>query len=105
MNSYTLYNKDIAREVAKTLTTIGAIKLKPNEPFTWRSGWKSPIYCDNRLSLSFPEARNFIKKQLSAAIKAHFPEAEAIAGVATAGIPQGALVADRLSFPILYVRS
>jgi len=105
MNSYTLYNKDIAREVAKTLTTIGAIKLKPNEPFTRNSGWKSPIYCDNRLALSFPEARDFIKKQLSAAIKAHFPGVEAIAGVATAGIPQGALVADLLSLPFLYVRS
>lgn len=105
MNSYALFNKEIAREVTKSLTAISAIKLSPTSPFTWSSGWKSPIYCDNRLALSFPDVRDFIKRQLAAAITANFPDVEAIAGVATAGIPQGALVADLLALPFLYVRS
>lgn len=97
--------KDIALKVASDLLSIKAIKLDKENPFTWSSGWKSPIYCDNRLSLSYPEIRNSIKQALAQAARAKFPEAEAIAGVATAGIPQGALLADELELPFLYVRS
>ena len=84
---------------------ISAIKLNVENPFSWASGWKSPIYCDNRLSLSYPEVRTYIKNQLANTIKENFDEVEAIAGVATAGIPQGALVADALNIPFIYVRS
>jgi orotate phosphoribosyltransferase len=94
-----------AGEVAKMLLNINAIKLNVETPFTWASGWKSPIYCDNRLSLSYPEVRSFIKQKLAEAINKNFPAVEAIVGVATAGIPQGALVADELGLPFLYVRS
>jgi orotate phosphoribosyltransferase len=97
--------KDTAKIVAKKLLEIKAIKLNVENPFTWASGWKSPIYCDNRLSLSYPEVRTFIKNQLAATIKESFTDVEAIAGVATAGIPQGALVADALNIPFVYVRS
>ncbi|QSE99075.1 orotate phosphoribosyltransferase [Fulvivirga lutea] len=97
--------KSTELEIASKLLEIGAIKLKPQEPFTWASGWKSPIYCDNRLSLSFPEIRTFIKNELAKAIKSNYPEVECIAGVATAGIPQGALVAEELGLPFIYVRS
>jgi len=93
-----------ALPVAATLLEIGAIRLSPEKPFTWSSGWKSPVYCDNRLALSYPEKRTLIKHALSTAIKKNFPGAESIAGVATAGIPQGALVADDLGLPFLYVR-
>lgn len=93
-----------AGPVASKLLEIGAIKLNTEKPFTWSSGWKSPIYCDNRLSLSFPHIRSYIKRCLAEAIRQHFPEAEAVAGVATAGIPQGALVAEELHLPFLYVR-
>lgn len=105
MNTYSLYKPAIAEKVAKNLLAIKAIKLSPENPFTWSSGWKSPIYCDNRLSLSFPEVRSLIKEQLAEAIQAQYPKVAAIAGVATAGIPQGALVADLLSLPYLYVRA
>lgn len=91
--------------IAGKLLDIGAIKLNPENPFTWSSGWKSPIYCDNRLSLSYPELRTLIKTALAQAIRNQFPEVEAIAGVATAGIPQGALVAEQMELPFLYVRS
>ena len=97
--------KDIALKVASDLLSIKAIKLSKDEPFTWSSGWKSPIYCDNRLSLSYPEIRTSIKAALAQATQREFPQAEAIAGVATAGIPQGALVADQLDLPFVYVRS
>jgi len=93
-----------AREVAAKLLDIGAIKLNHQKPFTWSSGWKSPIYCDNRLALSYPPIRLFIKKALAMAIRENFPQAECIAGVATAGIPQGALVAEELGLPFVYVR-
>jgi orotate phosphoribosyltransferase len=96
---------DVARRVAAALLKIGAIQLRTDPPFRWSSGWYSPIYCDNRLSLSFPAVRTFIKNALADVIKVHFPEAEGVAGVATAGIPQGALVADVLGLPFLYVRS
>jgi orotate phosphoribosyltransferase len=93
-----------AGPVAEMLLKIQAIKLSTEKPFTWSSGWKSPIYCDNRLSLSYPTIRQAVKDGLVAAVKNNFSEAEAIAGVATAGIAQGALVADALNLPFLYVR-
>lgn len=94
----------VAKQIAALLLEAGAVKLSPHEPFTWASGWKSPIYCDNRLTLSFPAIRTYIKQALADAARTHFPEAEAIAGVATAGVPQGALLADLLNLPFLYVR-
>ncbi len=98
-------NETVEQHTASLLLKVGAIKIQPNEPFTWSSGWISPIYCDNRLSLSFPEARTYIKEQLVARIQQEYPEVEGIAGVATAGIPQGALIADALNLPFVYVRS
>lgn len=95
---------ETASPVARMLLEIQAIKLNSEKPFTWSSGWKSPIYCDNRLSLSYPEIRDAIKNGLVQAIKENFFTAEAIAGVATAGIAQGALVADAMKLPFLYVR-
>jgi orotate phosphoribosyltransferase len=100
-----LFTPTIAADVAKKLLEIQAIRLQPEKPFTWASGWKSPIYCDNRLSLSFPEVRTMIKHNLTLAVQHFFPSVEAIAGVATAGIPQGALLANDLNLPFLYVRS
>ena len=100
-----LYQQELARQIAADLLDIGAIKLQPNEPFTWASGWKSPIYCDNRLSLSFPDVRTRIKDAFCEVVQKEFPEAEGIAGVATAGLPQGAIIADKLALPFLYVRS
>ncbi|MEO1255948.1 MAG: orotate phosphoribosyltransferase, partial [Bacteroidota bacterium] len=100
-----IYNPQLAAEIAADLLKIGAIKLSPKEPFTWASGWKSPIYCDNRLSLSFPDVRSKIKTALSLAISNSFDGIDVIAGVATAGIPQGALVAEELGLPFIYVRS
>jgi orotate phosphoribosyltransferase len=94
----------ISQEVAQHLLRIKAIQLRPDQPFTWASGWKSPIYCDNRISLSDPEARTYIKNSLSAIIKGYFKDVDVIAGVATAGIAQGALVADFLDLPFCYVR-
>lgn len=90
---------------ASKLLDIKAIKLQPNDPFTWASGWKSPFYCDNRKALSFPELRNFVKLQLVHTVMQHFPQAQAVAGVATGAIAQGALVADELNMPYVYVRS
>jgi orotate phosphoribosyltransferase len=94
-----------AAKIAEYLLEINAVKLSPDNPFTWTSGWKSPIYSDNRLSLSHPNVRNFIKKQLGVLVQQQFGNAEAIIGVATAGIAPGALVADELSLPFGYVRS
>lgn len=91
--------------IAAKLLEIEAIKLNLNNPYTWASGWKSPIYCDNRLSLSYPKIRTMIKEALSRAVKKSFEGVEAIAGVATAGIPQGALIAEDLGLPFIYVRS
>jgi orotate phosphoribosyltransferase len=96
--------QETASDVAHMLLKIQAIKLNTEKPFTWSSGWKSPIYCDNRLSLSFPDVRKSIKEGLVAAIKENFFTAESIAGVATAGIPQGTLVAEEMNLPFLYVR-
>jgi orotate phosphoribosyltransferase len=97
-------HEQTAGKVAQMLLQIQAIKLNSDKPFTWSSGWKSPIYCDNRLSLSYPEIRDEIKHGLVMAIRENFFTAEAIAGVATAGIAQGALVADEMKLPFLYVR-
>lgn len=91
--------------IAQKLLQIKAIKLNLNEPFTWASGWKSPIYCDNRKSLSFPYIREFIKSELCNVIFTKFSEADTLAGVATAGIPWGAMAADQLKLPFIYVRS
>lgn len=97
-------NESTATMVAEKLLEIEAIKLNYKQPFTWASGWKSPIYCDNRLSLSYPAIRGVIRDALSAAVSTNFPDTEYIAGVATAGIAQGALVADNLDLPYIYVR-
>ena len=96
--------EETAGPIAEMLLKIQAIKLSTGKPFTWSSGWKSPIYCDNRLSLSYPEVRTAIKRGLIHAIRENFFTAESIAGVATAGIAHGALVADDLNVPFLYVR-
>ena len=90
---------------ASRLLEVKAIKLQPKDPFTWASGWKSPFYCDNRKTLSFPRLRSFVKLELCHLIQEAFPEAEAVAGVATGAIAQGALVADELGLPFCYVRS
>lgn len=95
----------IAENVASHLLQIKAIKLEPAHPFTWASGWKSPIYCDNRKTLSYPEVRSYIKEQFAVLIKAKYPQAEVIAGVATGAIAQGVLVAQELGLPFIYVRS
>lgn len=94
-----------ARQFAEKLLQIQAVKVQPDQPFTWASGWKSPIYCDNRQILSHPHIRDFVKSELANAVLEHFGDAEAIAGVATAGIPHGALAADLLRLPFVYVRS
>lgn len=103
MNSITV-NPSTAALVAEKLLKIEAIKLNYKNPFTWSSGWKSPIYCDNRLSLSYPDIRSYIKEALAQVIQNKFADADYIAGVATAGIAQGALVADLLNLPYVYVR-
>lgn len=97
--------KTLEKIFAAKLLNIKAIKLQPNNPFTWASGWKSPFYCDNRKTLSYPGLRNFVKIEITRLILERFPEVDAIAGVATGAIPQGALVADALSLPFVYVRS
>jgi len=96
--------KNTAETVATMLLKIQAIKLDTQKPFSWASGWKSPIYCDNRISLSYPEVRKKIKQGLVSAITQYFPSVEAVAGVATAGIAQGALVAEAMDLPFAYVR-
>ena len=96
---------NLKKDFASKLLNVKAIKLQPNDPFTWASGWKSPFYCDNRKTLSYPELRNFVKLELVHTILEHFPQAETVAGVATGAIAQGALVADELNKPFVYVRS
>lgn len=93
-----------ARIVAEKLLQINAIQLNPEQPFTWASGWKSPIYCDNRRALSFPYIRDFIKSELCNLVFEKFPDAGLLAGVATAGIAWGAMTADQLKLPYIYVR-
>ena len=97
--------KTLERLVAEKLLKIKAVKLQPSNPFTWASGWKSPIYCDNRKTLSYPAIRNFIKLELARVISEKYETADAIAGVATGAIAQGALVADILGLPFVYIRS
>lgn len=92
-------------EVAKKLMEIKAVKVQPLKPFTWASGWKSPIYCDNRKILSFPETRSFIRDKFAEIIRNKYPQVEVIAGVATGAIAHGALLADILGLPFIYVRS
>ena len=95
----------LKKAFAAKLLDIKAIKLQPENPFTWASGWKSPFYCDNRKTLSYPDLRSFVKLELVHAVLENFPEATAVAGVATGAIAQGALVADELNLPFCYVRS
>lgn len=92
------------KAVAERLLQVNAVKLSPSSPFTWASGWKSPIYCDNRRVLSFPYVRDFIKSEMCNVLFEKFPEAEMLAGVATAGISWGAMAADQLKLPFIYVR-
>ncbi|MDQ1296640.1 MAG: Orotate phosphoribosyltransferase [Bacteroidota bacterium] len=94
-----------AKKIAEYLLQIKAIKLQPSNPFTWASGWKSPIYCDNRKTLSFPEVRSYIRDSFAGVIGDLYPEAEMVAGVATGAISHGALAADKLGLPFIYVRS
>ncbi len=101
-----MFNKsEIEQQVAEFLLQIKAIKLQPDNPFTWASGWKSPIYCDNRVTLSHPTIRTYIRQNLAQIIQEEFGSVGCIAGVATAGIPQGVLVAQELGLPFIYVRS
>lgn len=96
---------NLAENFAQRLLDIEAVRLRPNQPFTWASGWHSPIYCDNRKTLSYPKLRSFVKEELANLIREHFADSEVVAGVATGAIPQGALVSDVLAKPFVYVRS
>ncbi|HMR20353.1 MAG TPA: orotate phosphoribosyltransferase, partial [Sphingobacterium sp.] len=96
---------EVEQKIAESLLQIKAIKLQPKNPFTWASGWKSPIYCDNRIALSHPSIRTYIRQKLSELIQDEFGAVEMISGVATAGIPQGVLVAQELGLPFTYVRA
>lgn len=97
-------NKDTAKKTAELLLQIKAIKLSPNEPFTWASGWKSPIYCDNRITLSYPPVRNFLKEEMAKLVETKYGKPDVIAGVATGAIAIGILVAQELGVPFVYVR-
>ena len=99
-----IFNKSTAKKTAEVLLQINAIKLSPKNPFTWASGWKSPIYCDNRLVLSYPPVRNYIKEEIAKNIEIEFGKPDVIAGVATGAIGIGALVAESLGLPFVYVR-
>jgi len=98
-------NDDSALKIAEFLLQIKAIKLQPNKPFIWASGWSSPIYCDNRITLSYPKIRTYIRQEFVNAIMEKFGKPDVIAGVATGGIAQGALVAQELGLPFVYIRS
>lgn len=99
-----ILDKDIAKKTAELLLQINAIKLQPKQPFSWASGWNSPIYCDNRITLSFPEVRTFLRQQLAKQVVAAYGKPDVIAGVATGAIAIGALVAEELNIPFVYVR-
>ena len=99
-----IFDKETAKQTAEVLLQINAIKLKPNNPFTWASGWKSPIYCDNRIVLSFPKIRNYIRTTMAKQIEAKYGHIDVIAGVATGAIGIGILVAEELGLPFVYVR-
>lgn len=94
----------LAKQVASLLLEVEAVKLSPQKPFRWASGWNSPIYCDNRYTLSFPSVRTIIRDGLVKMVKEYFPQVEVLAGVATAGVPQGAIMADNMKLPFVYVR-
>jgi orotate phosphoribosyltransferase len=98
-------SSNIAETIASYLLEIKAVKLNPHTPFTWASGWKSPIYCDNRKTLSYPKIRDFIRDAFVQSIKENAKQIDVVAGVATAGIPQGVLIAQALNLPFVYVRS
>lgn len=98
-------NVTTSKKIAEFLLQIKAIKLQPEKPFTWASGWKSPIYCDNRIALSYPKVRTFIRQTLVNAIEETYGKPDVIAGVATAAIAQGALVAEAMGLPFVYVRA
>lgn len=100
-----IFSQETALQVALHLLEVKAIKLNPENPFTWASGLRSPIYCDNRVSLSYPQVRNYIRQQLYRAATTFFQDTDVVVGVATAGIPQGALVAEEMDLPFAYVRS
>ncbi|SFZ89177.1 orotate phosphoribosyltransferase [Flaviramulus basaltis] len=99
-----IFNKNTAKKTAEVLLQVNAIKLSPNEPFTWASGWKSPIYCDNRIILSFPTIRNYIRETMGKHIEKQYGKPDVIAGVATGAIGIGMLVAEYLGLPFIYVR-
>ncbi|MDG5492429.1 orotate phosphoribosyltransferase [Psychroserpens sp. SPM9] len=99
-----IFDKETAKQTAEVLLQINAIKLQPNAPFTWASGWKSPIYCDNRIVLSFPPIRNYIRETMAKHIASHYGKVDVIAGVATGAIGIGMLVAEYLGLPFIYVR-
>ena len=99
-----IFNKQTARQTAQVLLQVNAIKLQPTNPFTWASGWKSPIYCDNRVVLSYPPIRNYIREEMSKFIEEHYGKPDVIAGVATGAIGIGMLVAEYLGLPFIYVR-
>ncbi|TDS51646.1 orotate phosphoribosyltransferase [Myroides indicus] len=99
-----IFNKETAQKTAESLLQINAIKLNPKNPFTWASGWKSPIYCDNRITLSYPEIRKFLQQQFAKNIVAKYGKPDVIAGVATGAIGIGLLVAEALELPFVYVR-
>ncbi len=105
MNEFNGRDSSVAESIARMFLEIGVVKLNTKTPYTWASGWKSPIYCDGRISLSYPQVRSYIKEALADVVSKRFPDTEAVAGVATAGIPQGVLVADLLDLPFLYVRT
>jgi orotate phosphoribosyltransferase len=97
--------ENISKKIAEYLLQIKAIKLQPSNPFTWASGWKSPIYCDNRKTLSFPEVRGFIRDSFASRVISLYPDVQLIAGVATGAIAHGALAAEKMGLPFIYVRS
>lgn len=99
-----IFNKSIAKKTAEVLLQINAIKLSPKDPFTWASGWHSPIYCDNRILLSYPTIRTFVREEMAKHIETHYGKPDVIAGVATGAIGIGALVAEYLNLPFIYVR-
>ena len=99
-----IFDKETAKQTAEVLLQVNAIKLQPNNPFTWASGWKSPIYCDNRIVLSFPKIRNYIRTTMAKKIEAKYGHIDVIAGVATGAIGIGILVAEELGLPFVYVR-
>ena len=100
-----ILDADIAQQIAKSLLQIKAGILQPNKPFTWASGWNSPIYCDNRITLSFPEVRTYIRQEMTKAVVEKYGKPDVIAGVATGAIAQGVLVAQELGVPFIYVRA